>query len=492
VKVFHLSILFLLLANIALAQQSIDSLQTKIDNIALPELPDSLRVNWQSVESIRNDFNSKADSLTNSYRQSVGVIDRQTGKMQHQIDSLNSLKVPNNSVTHKLDSLNQTRQKIEADFSEKVGQLKSKTIGKLDKIEMTPEMKGPVGEFTQKINGFSVANNGLVKIPALQVPGYSLPKIDGLGNLPSTDKIAGLGNLPKIQTPLGNVSDVTKQVEGLGSDIKNISQGNLSEVKDIPKAAEAQVGKIAGVDELQKQSGIADGYKQRLGTLNDAGAMKQQGMDLAKKEAVNHFAGKEKELKTAMDKMSKYKSKYSSVSSVKNLPKRPPNAMKGKPFIERVVPGVFLQFQLKNAWLFDLNPYAGYKLSGRFIPGIGWNQRFVYDNKASVWFSRSRIYGPRVFIDFKVGKGFLLHLEQEAMNTYVPSRFHKNTDLGKREWVWSTMIGMKKTYKIYKNLKGTVLIQYNLTNHYFKTPYLDKLNSRMGFEYVLKTRKKKN
>jgi hypothetical protein len=481
-------LLCLVLSNLTFAQQTADSLQAKIDNISLPELPDSVKSNWQRVDSVRNDFNLKADSLKDNYQQSVGVIDKQTGELRHEIDSLNNLKIPSNKLTRKLDSLSQVRQKVEGDFNGKVNQLKSKTIGKLDKIEMTPEMKGPVGEFTQKIKDFSVTNNEFVKIPALKVPGYSLPKIDGLGNLLSTDKITGLGNLPKIETPLGNVGDVTKQVEGLGGDVKNISKGNLNEIREIPKAAEAQAGKIGGVDELQKQSGIADGYKQKLATLNDTDAMKKDGLGLAKKEAVNHFAGKEKELQAAMDKLSKYKSKYSSVSSLKNLPKRPPNAMKGKPFIERVVPGVFLQFQLKNAWLFDVNPYAAYKFSGRFTPGIGWNQRFVYDNKASNWFSQSRIYGPRAFLDFKIGKGFLLHLEQEAMNTYVPLKFHQNTDLGKREWVWSTMIGMKKTYKIYKNLKGTVLVQYNLTNHYFKTPYLDRLNSRMGFEYNLKKR----
>jgi hypothetical protein len=503
-KALALFLLSLTMSNATVAQLSVDSLQAKIDDIRLPELTDSVKTNWQRVDSVRKDFNLKADSLRNSYQRSIDVIDAQTGKIRHEIDSLNNLKLPSNKLIHKLDSLSQLHQKVEKDFNGKVDQLKSKTIGNLDKIEMTPEMKGPVEEFTQKINGFGVTNNDFVKIPSLQLPGYSIPKIDELGNLPSTDKITGLANLPsankitglgnirKTDAPLGNIGDVTKQVEGLGSDVKNVSQGNLNEVKEIPKAAEAQVAKMAGVDELQKQSGIVDGYKQKLATMNDADAIKQQGMDMVQKEAMNHFAGKEKELQAAMDKMSKYKSKYNSVSSLKDLPKRPPNVMKGKPFIERVVPGVFLQFQLKNSWLFDVNPYTGYKLSGRFIPGIGWNQRFVYDNKAATWFSRSRIYGPRAFIDFKVGKGFLIHFEQEAMNTYVPSRFHQNTDLGKREWVWSTMVGMKKIYKIYKNLNGTVLIQYNLTNQYFKTPYLDKLNSRMGFEYVLKRKGKKN
>jgi hypothetical protein len=76
------------------------------------------------------------------------------------------------------------------------------------------------------------------------------------------------------------------------------------------------------------------------------------------------------------------------------------------------------------------------------------------------------------------------------MNTFVPSTLRGNPDTGEREWVWSIMTGLKKEYKIYKNLKGTALIQYNLFNRYYKAPYVDRLNSRIGFEYVLKKSRK--
>jgi hypothetical protein len=196
-------------------------------------------------------------------------------------------------------------------------------------------------------------------------------------------------------------------------------------------------------------------------------------------------------LKAAMEKIAKYKQKYSSVSSLKDLPKRPPNPMKGKPFIERLVPGLAFQYQVKNYYLIDVHPYAGYKLSGRFTAGLGWNQRFAYNKKTHEWNSRSRIFGPRAFVDFKLGKGFIAHLETEMMNTFVPATFVGGTDQGQREWVWGMMTGIKKEYKIYKNLKGTVLIQYNLFNPNYKAPYVDRLNSRIGFEYVLKKKVKK-
>ncbi len=190
-----------------------------------------------------------------------------------------------------------------------------------------------------------------------------------------------------------------------------------------------------------------------------------------------------------MDKIAKYKQKYSSVSSIKDLPKRPPNAMKGKPFIERIVPGLYLQYQQKGYYLLDINPYAGYKLGGRITAGLGWNYRVVLNKNYHPGSRRAVIFGPRSYGDFKLGKGFIAHLEVETMNSFVPSVLTGNPDAGQREWVWSCMTGIKKEYRIYKNLKGTALIQYNLFNKLYKAPYVDRLNSRIGFEYVLKKKK---
>jgi len=458
----------------------------------LPELPDSLRAPWQKIDSIRNNFNQEANQLKGKYDQSIATIDQKAALLNDKIDSLQSLKLPTGKFSAKLDSLNQLRQKTVADLNSKIENLKSRTVGKLDKIEMTPGMEGPVGELTSKINGFSINNNEFLNIPAIEIPGYSLPRIDGLGDITSNLKQAtNIADFPQIETPLGDVSQVTDQIKGVSEDVKNIASGNLEDVKNIPQTIEQQASRIDGVQELQDATGVTDQYKEQLSALNDPEALKKQAMEMAKKEAINHFAGKEEQLKAAMDKLSKYKQKYSSVSSIKDLPKRPPNAMKGKPFIERLVPGIYLQFQQKNAWLLDINPYAGYKISGRFFTGLGWNQRFAYDNKKDQFVPQYRIFGPRAFVDFRLGKGFIAHLEGETMNTFVPTSVNSVPEVGSRQWIWSMQMGMKKQYKIYKHLNGTVLLQYNFINQYFKTPYVDRLNSRIGFEYNLRKSKKK-
>jgi hypothetical protein len=477
------------LSSSSLAKINVDSLQGK-----LPQLPDSLMPSFQRMDSVRNSFNNEADSLKNKYQSSVGKVDSEKGKVNHTIDSLEDLHLPTGKYTKQLDSLQQARSKLDGEFTTKADALKAKTTDKLKGLDLPPQYNEPLQQITQSVDGFNLKSD-FVKIPELNVPGYSLPKLNGggLGDLSlNTNGLAKIPGVPKVETPLGDLSQLTDKAKGYGGDLKNISSGNLNDVKELPKTIEDQAGKIDGVGALQKETAGFKAMNDKLGAANNPQAAKDKAAAMVKEVAVDHFAGKEEQLKAAMDKISKYKQKYSSVSSLKDLPKRPPNAMKGKPFIERLIPGLYLQYQQKNYLLFDFNPYAGYRIGGRFTSGLGWNQRYAYSKKNHEWNSRSRIFGPRVYVDFNMGKGFIAHLESEMMNAFVPSTIVGNPDTGKREWVWDMMTGLKKEYKIYKNLKGTVLIQYNLFNPHYKAPYVDRLNSRIGFEYSLKKKKLTN
>lgn len=492
--------LFISLSVAVFAQVQPDSLHLKIDSALdrisvnslgnpLAPLPDSLLPAYNRIDSIRISFNQKADSLQSEYQKALSKIDAHVNKINTRIDSLSHLNISTSRYAKTLDSLNALRQKIEQKFTSRLNDLKEKTTGKLNALDLPPEYKQPIQELTGKIGGLNL-NSGNIKIPELNIPGFSISKINGIGDLAS--KAGGMGNiskLPDIKTPVGDFGKVTQQAGAYQQDIKNITQGNLAEVEKLPESVEAQASKIDGMDELKKQSGVIDADKAKLAEFSDPAKAKQKAGEMAKKAAVDHFAGKQEQLKAAMDKIAKYKQKYSSVSSIKDLPKRPPNPMKSKPFAERLVPGLFLQYQRKNLYLADFNPYVGYRISARFTSGLGWNHRYAYDKKTKQFNSRSAIFGPRAYVDFRLGKGFIAHVEGESMNSFVPSTLLGNPDTGERKWVWSFMTGIKKEYRIYKNLKGTALIQYNLFNRYYKAPYVDRLNSRIGFEYVIKVKK---
>jgi hypothetical protein len=73
------------------------------------------------------------------------------------------------------------------------------------------------------------------------------------------------------------------------------------------------------------------------------------------------------------------------------------------------------------------------------------------------------------------------------MNTRLPPQFASgNADPDSREWVYSTMAGVKKEYRFLGKVKGTMMLLYNLHDPQHRSPYVDKLMVRFGFEFARK------
>ncbi|HEX5170830.1 MAG TPA: hypothetical protein VFW11_16765 [Cyclobacteriaceae bacterium] len=128
-----------------------------------------------------------------------------------------------------------------------------------------------------------------------------------------------------------------------------------------------------------------------------------------------------------------------------------------------------------------------YRFSATLTAGLGWNQRVACNFDENEFHPELRIFGPRTYGEFNVAKGFSARLEFEYMKTAVPSQFSSgNTDVNGREWVFSSMAGLKKEYRFVKSVKGTVLLLYNIYDPHHRSPYGDKLNVRFGFEFPVK------
>jgi hypothetical protein len=264
----------------------------------------------------------------------------------------------------------------------------------------------------------------------------------------------------------------------------------LNEVKALPKTLETKAADISGVGGLQGETKVLDQYKDQLGKVQNPDAMKQQVVQQVQQAAIDHFAGKEQVLQQAMDKMAKYKKKYSSLQSLSEIGKRRPNEMHGKPLVERLLPGIGLQvFRKRNDFQIDFNPFIGYRLSGRLTSGIGWNHRITYDDRHHRLQAggHSRVFGPRMYSEFNLFKGFFPRFELEAMNTYVPTlASHYTSYEQNRQWVWSAFVGMKKNYRFLKHVNGYTAIMVNLYNPLHRSPYGDIVNMRIGFEFPMK------
>lgn len=440
---------------------------------ALPQtitMPDSLVAQQLlQVDSVQRATSQKLDSLHTTYDSVQHSLTQAIGKLNHQKDSLTQLGLPTEGIDQRLDSVTLAANQKLTTLKTEAAAVKDKAVAKLETIAIHPEVDKVVKDYASKLQMADItlpaadfAMPGM-DWPAMQsIPGLDLPELNLPGNTIALDKIGGEVALPQLNTELPT---------------------------DLPTNVELPTQEQVAEQLEQRAKDAAD-----LGNLPEAPTMpteeqtKEQVMTQARKAAVDHFAGKQEQLKAAMDKMSKYKQKYSSVQSIKDLPKRPPNPMKEKKFVERLVPGVALQVFRQNDWKLDVAPYVGYRFTGRLTVGMGWNERITFTSD-ELMRKKLRVYGPRFYSEYMAFKGFSGRVEVETMNAFVRESI-QTPDAGKREWVPAVLAGLKKDYRITKSLRGTALLLYNFYNPDFKSPYGDRLNVRFGFEYRIKVKRK--
>lgn len=445
---------------------SIASLQWLKDSLTITAWADSMKI------SLQNRFTP--DSL----------------KLKSKVDSLSSLRLPTEPYASRLDSLLKGKENLLSEITGKQQELTSKTKSKLNKWQQSIRARLDSIGIKGSIPGVNLPQTKELNLPQtdfpeLDIPGLDLPQVPVLA---STD-FANLELSPDL-------SDINTKLPFSSFEGLLGIQGKLSGISDkvsvleelkanaVP-TAESLIGELDAVKELQSQTKALEGI-QPPGNPADQLPNAEQAKEQVKDMAIDHFAGKDQQLKTAMQEISKYKRKYSSIQSIKDLPRKTPNPMKEKAFIERLVEGVTLQPVRKDNWMVDINPSIGYRFTKRLTINMGWNHRITFgENDKDI----TAVYGPRINGEYKVFKGFSGRLDVETMNTFVPANL-KQSDIGEREWVPAVFVGIKKEYKIYKQLRGTAITLYNLYNPDYKSPYGDRLNIRLGFEYTIKKKKK--
>ena len=461
-----------------------------------------MRASYHKVDSIRSNFQSKADSLQRAYQKPINQLNKTSGLLQKKIDSLQSLKLPAVGLTKKLDSVNNLSAQKIGEMKGEVEKLKSKATSGLNSLDLPPEVKEHTDKLRQSLGTYQIASangsipnigSGSTGLPGINLPGGMSTPTLGDATLPGTNGVAALpdvGALNDITKGTKEITDLTKEASGYGKDLQNLSKGDLTDAKNLEKKAQEELKNVEGLKEIDGKKAELDKYKSQLANPDSIAlsAAKEQAKEMVLKEATNHFAGKEAILQGAMDKMTSLKSKYSEVKSMADLPKRLPNPLKGKPLRERLVPALTLQIMSQKNMLLDLNPSIAYRISPRFKSGIGWVERITFDDwKPTI---PERVFGLRNYTEYQLPKGFQARADIELLNAILPPLIINTGDLGTRDWEWSTLIGLKKDFKISKGVTGNVQTMYRLWSDKDKVPFPDRLNIRIGFEFPMKSRLK--
>lgn len=460
----------------------IDNFQNKVNHLANPSF------NLNSILSKRRQYSrDKIDSL-----QAVHELDSMKHGLTTKIDSLQRLNLPTDQYTQKLDSLNRIDpQKYVNLVNSRIQSLEGKVNDKLNLMRSEGGTNANLpGNLDTK--DLSLGNNQLTKDLNINSD-LNLDKDlnfnKGLSPDLNLKKDLNLNpDINPIKDKLGDANQITDKIQSYKGDVTKITNGDLANTKEIPQTIENKVGSIDELKDLQKQSGELDKAKGMIAG-NNPDAMKEMAEKEITKQAINHFQGQEQALKAAMGKMSKLKEKYSNVSSLEDLAKRHKNPMHDVPLVERIIPGITLQIVNSNYFMIDINPVVSYRFTKKFNGGLGWNQRFAF-SKWNQLGPEARIFGPRVYGVYNFKRSFSVKGEIEKMNALVPLS-PMSTD-GNRIWVWSIWVGLRKDYKFIGKVRGNVQILYNLYDDHDNSPYVDRLNVRMGFELPMKKKVKKS
>jgi hypothetical protein len=355
-------------------------------------------------------------------------------------------------------------------------------------------------------------SNPLTQQKELNLPELNLPKAEmpeGIKSL--NDKVNDLQQMPKeklealdltkdidkIKNQMAKVGDVTKKAETYKEEIKEIASGNLEKVEALPKELEnaaLQMDEVQGIQDQQQKftatKNILQQYQDLVTNLKDNEELKDKAKEAGKQQLNELLDTKDDKLKAGIAQLDKLKKKYKSVPDSRYLPKHAPNEMKGKPFRERIVPGLGFQFYKANETSIDVEPYFAYRLSGRFRPGIGASWRYTGSLKHPA-ITYDEVFGLRIFNDLRWRGNFYLHTEAEWLKFTEASlaRYKFPAETDERLVRFRLNVGLFKTYTISKRFTGQVQFLYNVLDmsHF---PQTKNASLRFGFEYKLK--KKRN
>ena len=338
----------------------------------------------------------------------------------------------------------------------------------------------PIGSLT---NSPTLPNNNLPSITNnIQLPNSTL----GTNGLPTDFPSPNLDVVNSgIPNEVGEVSKLSTQAGSYSTELNNIKEGKIDSAQ-IERSAEEQLSKLKETKKIREQQEAIEKYKQMSQRYRDPEAMKKELEKNSKELAFDKLEANKSAVNEAIGNMAKMKRKYGEVKSLTTIPKHRYNSMKGKPFVERLLPGVSLQMQGGTNFLVDINPYVGYCFSDRWVAGLGWNERISSNfNRSQYFIAEDHIYGVRSFVQFKVASKLTLRLEIEQMNTIIRQP-NTTLDNAKRKWAISYLAGIKQDFRISKKVNGNAQILYNLYDPKRESPYADKVQIRVGFEFPIK------
>jgi hypothetical protein len=269
--------------------------------------------------------------------------------------------------------------------------------------------------------------------------------------------------LNRVDVPLDKASEVKEEVVALKAEpaaaIEKKAEGLLED--KLPDTKEIELPAKDPSKELQQV------YEREV---------KQDVISSLPKEKAEKL---QQRITSAQQVISKYKSSYESISSIKDLPKLKINSLKGHPLKERLLPSLFMQIVRQRQLSLDLSPYLGYALNKQMLIGAGAMYRISFQPASKKVYMNAFAYGPKLFWAYKPYKEFWLRLEGEWLQVNTTHELYKaqHVPVAIKPQM---LLGLGKAFQVHKKLKGELQCLYapfKQTTVFYPT----KIQVRLGF-----------
>lgn len=450
----------------------LDSLRDRLESI-----PDADRLflfdpDIKQIDSLKLAMHKQAEAIT-------ARADKTEAQIKNSIDSLQQKYLQQSeTILQQWGLKNPGLDKLQSEISSKMG------------WEM-PSTSLTYPEFSLDLSLNQLwpdLNLGDLKLKDLSALNLNLPDTD-IPGIPSMPSIPGIESIKKFSLSFAKVKDTGKQLNIYRTRLDSLKGLDGLNYEQLGKLAEQQLTKrteIKTIQEhhlkLEKIKQMQKDYLEKMQANQDPEKLKAEALQKATDVVTDKLLSQESKVSEAQEKLGKIKRKYGEVQSINNLPKRPPNPMKGKPFRERFFPGVALQIIQKNSYSsVYFAPQFYYKLSGRFDFGTGGIVHFNFDKKPQLIQDRD-VWGFKAFTNYRLFKAFYFRLEAERLNQQLPLNL---TDKTYNQWSNVFLGGIGKEFRISRLFYGHTWMFYNVKGQEYN-PYSSRIVVRVGFDLSLK------
>lgn len=437
--------------------------------LAMPGEPrQALLAVGHRADSLHHILQAKLDSLLQLPVQDSLLI-APLQKLASQTDSLRDLIASKKNKIQTPQALKNTEDRIQqvgSKINAQISALRSKGIptGSLEKLQI-PSIPGP------NINGITD-----LKIPSASIPQPAL----AAGNLTIPTVDTALPNT-SLQLPQAGTAGLPNPLAEVPGNMKN---AKIPEISGVSGSQTEIENRIMETDEISDLKDVID-PAERAKRYYDPDVAKEEAVNKAKEAAVNHFAGHEKELEAAIQKLSELKAKFPDAEQTLDLFSKRQKQLAGVRFAERLVPGLTFQGYTQHAIGLDLNPQLAFRISYRWSAGAGWVERVAYNVDHRMWDHTNRIYGSRGFIHFKLRENFYLKGDAELMNAALHNP--ANNDEMQRRWIWNYLGGIKRDFQLSEKMKGNIQALYTVYRSNRQSgAYANAFQIRLGIDIPLK------